>query len=142
MSKVLVDSTGCHEWQSTKSRQGYGKFWFEGKQVPAHRMAYMIFEGAIPDGLIICHHCDNPGCVNPEHLYAGTHKDNFNDMLKRFRHWGRRKLSDEQVLEILELIEQGAYSQRRIGEMYNVSQITISRIKLKKRHYLKALKIK
>lgn len=142
LSKILVLENGCHEWQSTKHRQGYGKFWFDGKQVPAHRMAYELFKGEIPKDAIICHKCDNPSCVNPKHLYAGSYKTNAKDMFDRHRNWGNRKLKDEQVLQILELLETSRLSQTEIANKFNVSQITVSRLKLKQRHYLSSPNIK
>lgn len=137
LSKIKVVENGCHEWQSTLNKQGYGKFWFEGKQVPAHRMAYELLIGEIPKGMCVCHHCDNPKCVNPDHLFVGTHADNFQDMLSKGRQWGNRKLSTEAVGEILTLIQLGKYSQQSIAERYGISQITVSRLKLRQRHYLK-----
>lgn len=136
LSKVKVVESGCREWQSTLHRDGYGKFWFEGKQVPAHRMAYQLFRGEIPEGMLVCHTCDNKKCVNPEHLFLGTHSDNVRDMVKKFRHWGRRKLTEVEVVEIRRLIQEGGLSQAEIGNMFGVSQITISRLKLGQRHFL------
>lgn len=82
---------GCWEWTSTLSKAGYGKIWYEGKQIPAHRMAWAIHRGPIPKGAMICHICDNPKCVNPLHLYIGDGFTNQQDAVNRKRHKEARK---------------------------------------------------
>jgi hypothetical protein len=138
LSKIKKVSSGCWEWQSTLQQQGYGHFWFEGRQMMAHRMAYQLFRGEIPRGILVCHTCDNPRCVNPEHLFLGTSKDKAIDRNQKFRNWGRRKLSDEAVREILELIKEGNLVQREIAAKFGVNQDCISRIKQGRRYYLKS----
>jgi len=78
----------CWRWTSTtaKHRRNYGLFKLQnGRQVKAHRMAYELTSGPIPGGLMVCHHCDNPPCVNPAHLFLGTCKDNLDDMYAKDR---------------------------------------------------------
>lgn len=136
---VKPNDAGCHEWTSTLAR-GYGRFWVVGRgQVHAHRFAYEMAYGPIPKGLCVLHKCDNPKCVNPDHLYAGDYTDNARDMVNRGRHWGRRLLADDDVKTIVSLLGEGRLSQREIGEKFGVSQITVSRIKLGKRLYLRTL---
>ena len=65
------------------------RLWINGRSYPAHRFAHEIFHGPVPEGRIICHRCHNSLCVNPDHLYAGTHQDNTNDMMRAGRHYLR-----------------------------------------------------
>jgi hypothetical protein len=125
---------GCHEWQSTLHRDGYGKFWLGGKTKAAHRVAYGLFVGD-PGELCVLHKCDNRKCVNPDHLFLGTDRDNIVDMWNKGRGVGRRKLKREQVERIKTLLIFGR-SQQSIADEFGVSQITVSRIKLGQRRYL------
>ena len=80
---------GCVEWPRGRSRSGYGQLRSEDR-TPwlAHRLAWTLTNGPIPDGLLVCHRCDNPPCVNPEHLFLGTHVDNMRDMVQKGRRQG------------------------------------------------------
>lgn len=85
-NKIKVDDrTGCWLWLGNKSGKGYGRIFWKGKVARAHRVIYEIVKSPIPSGLLICHHCDVPACVNPEHLYAGTHVQNQRDKINRGR---------------------------------------------------------
>lgn len=77
--------TGCWLWQRTLDNQGRGRIWANGKWCLAHREVWHRAYGPIPKGKLLCHHCDNPQCVNPAHLYVGTHADNMRDMKERGR---------------------------------------------------------
>jgi hypothetical protein len=79
----------CWEWLATKNNKGYGRIQVNGKSRLAHRISYGLKNGEIPRGLEVLHKCDNPLCVNPKHLFLGTHKDNLQDMAKKGR-WGNQ----------------------------------------------------
>ena len=84
-----ISMSGYIEWQGRKSFDGYGRIWVDGKEVGAHRAAYIKFVGEIPEGLYVCHSCDNRLCVNPDHLWLGTHQDNMDDMRRKKRGVGQ-----------------------------------------------------
>lgn len=78
--------TGCWNWTGGRYSLGYGVLYFGSVgRITAHRLSYLLYVGSIPDGYLICHHCDNPPCVNPDHLYAGTPQQNVADMIERGR---------------------------------------------------------
>lgn len=134
-SKAETVESGCHEWQSTLHRSGYGKFWLNGRQAYAHRIAWELVNGRAPEGMRVLHRCDNRRCVNPEHLFLGTDRDNVRDMHSKGRAWGRRKLTNGAVKNVLAMLASGQ-SQQQIANAVGVSQITVSRIKLGRRQYL------
>lgn len=92
--KVRWDQHGCWEWQASRYINGYGQFHFPGgKGVRAHRAAWIIMYGPIPERMVIMHRCDNRGCVRPDHLRLGTQAENMRDMAAKGRRGdtGRRR---------------------------------------------------
>jgi hypothetical protein len=134
-SKVDVRGENeCWEWQAANDWH-YGHIRVGNKMEKAHRVAWRIACGEIPEGMCVLHRCDNPSCVNPAHLFLGTYADNNADMAMKGRHGdfrgernGSSKLIRDQVLEIRCLAAQGKVSQREIGEMFGVSKGAIGRI--------------
>ena len=107
------DADECWPWMAgtAKQRGGYGRFQAgtsrdSSEVVYAHRMAWQLTNGPIPPGMSVLHHCDNPPCCNPNHLFAGTRADNITDMTVKGRH-GKAKLTVEQVKEIRKLLRYG-----------------------------------
>ena len=87
-----VDKTGeCWIWTASKNKKGYGRFGFGSRAQLAHRVSWLLSNGEIPDGMLACHTCDNPPCVNPSHLWLGTQKDNVVDMSSKGRHGCTKK---------------------------------------------------
>lgn len=123
--------TGCTLWTGCRNNMGYGAVRVDhggkGKvHIYAHRFAWMLLNGPIPDGLIVRHRCDTPACVNPEHLELGTMKDNSQDMVKRGRNVPGRKISPETVLAIR--AAWGSLSQSKIAAKYGISQPQVNAI--------------
>jgi len=136
-----VDKQGpdeCWEWQGAKIPKGYGQIREGGhcnKSLLAHRVSYELAHGPIPAGKFVCHHCDNPSCVNPAHLWIGTNAENLHDMIDKGRGADRRgeraggvKLIEQDVHEIRRMLSR-AISQTVIAKKYGVAQVTISMIK-------------
>lgn len=107
-----VTECGCHLWFAAVNHFGYGKFAVASeKWALAHRYSYERHYGKIPDGMLVCHSCDVPSCVNPEHLFLGTYADNAKDRQKKNRggqpkgeEHGRSKLTADDVVKIRELV--------------------------------------
>jgi hypothetical protein len=77
--------TPCEEWPAGRSDEGYGYVRWENRQWQAHRLQWVLVNGPIPEGLCVLHRCDNPPCVNPDHLFLGTRRDNNADMVAKSR---------------------------------------------------------
>lgn len=130
-----VDKRGqdeCWEWQACK-KNGYGAVTINGKRYGAHRVSYTLKYGPIPEGMLVCHRCDNPACVNPLHLFLGTLDDNLKDCAAKHRmHPGERtnsaKLTAQQITELRLRYANGDANQYQLAAEYGVVQPVISRI--------------
>ncbi len=129
----------CWEWQGLMAKTGYGRFYFYGRMEMVHRVSYYLATGDIPDGMCVCHHCDNRRCVNPRHLFIGTQHDNLIDMTMKGRNYlyrghkysmgsnnGRAKLTVEDVRFIRENFTRIAT--RVLANKFGVTVSTISRV--------------
>lgn len=130
-----TDPDACHLWTGAKDQSGYGHFNMNGTPVKAHRAAYDFNKGAIPEGLIVRHMCDNPACVNPNHLELGTHKENTQDMMQRGRgRWPkgrehyRNKFTDEDRVLIAQLVGKGWFTLEEIATRLGVAISTVHKI--------------
>lgn len=86
-------SEACWNWKASKSKKGYGNFVHKSfPTILAHRISWILSNGAIPAMLDVCHHCDNPSCVRPDHLFIGTRSDNMQDCVNKGRHKGTQYL--------------------------------------------------
>ena len=136
-----VPGCGCWIWigpQRTNNGYGYMRAYSKGGKglkftnISAHRLSWLLHVGDIPVGLCVLHHCDTPLCVNPQHLFLGTHKDNTKDRDSKGRQICRRgsscnwaKLTEETVFEIRRLYAQGGINQSQLARQFNVTQRAI-----------------
>lgn len=130
--------TGCWPWLGPFTRGNYGCVFFMGKTYRANRVSYLLHKGDIRDGFIVCHKCDNPSCVNPDHLFLGTYKDNNLDMHAKGRApksnrkiagesnvWA--KLTDSCVKEIRRLVAEGI-TKAEVGRKFGIRDSHVCKI--------------
>lgn len=141
--KVRRIDNDCWEWQAGRSKKGYGNFYISlghsrDKHCLAHRMAWILTYGEIPDGLQVLHKCDNPPCVNPNHLFLGTNDDNVQDKIQKGRMITLRgeespssKLTEKEVRQIRRLRNSG-FSYAELGRNFNVDISTARYICIRK----------
>jgi predicted XRE-type DNA-binding protein len=124
---------GCWIWSGEIADHGGGILRIGGQTLSAYRLSYEIYIGEIIQNLCVCHSCDVRACVNPDHLWLGTHAENMADAAQKNRmHPGEKsaqsKLQNEQVIEIVNLYKTGSYSQEKLGNMFGVKHSIISGI--------------
>lgn len=132
----IIEENGCWIWQGCKNN-GYGQSSYRSRMMLTHRISWIVFNGEIPKGIDVCHKCDNPSCINPEHLFLGNAKDNVNDMWTKQRksHKGEKhprcKLTLEQVKQI-RYVDLACMTQRDIAKKYGLTAGYIHNIKSKR----------
>ncbi len=136
-----VDKSGdCWLWTAATNLNGYGVIWFNQVMTPAPRVAVFLTGLEIPDGMCVCHTCDNPPCVNPSHLFIGSYSDNLVDMVSKGRAnrpKGERspfaKMTDEGVLAARAAYAEGGALQKDLAEQYGVSKTAMRRILIREK---------
>lgn len=121
---------GCWLWTAAANKQGCGSVTFRGRKWRSTRVAWFLATGSDPGVMYVCHRCDNPRCVRPDHLFLGTARDNMRDMAMKGRQ-GNQRLSNEHVRQILSLAQSGKTNDEIAAE-FEVSPSTISTIARRK----------
>ena len=123
----VAKSEGCWLWTATKTRRGYGHVRVGRRLVSAHRVSWVLANGEIPAGLSVCHRCDNPACVNPAHLFLGTHAENIQDAAAKGRmaHGERAARARLTALDVRWIRAYAAYPARVVGKAFGVGHACI-----------------
>jgi hypothetical protein len=128
---ISEPNSGCWLWLGAdRFKHGYGTFYFNERRELAHRFAWMLFRGEIPVGICVLHKCDNTRCVNPDHLFLGTHAENMKDMRVKGRH--RYGISPKLNLEEILIIRKSTASQRQLAREFGIGSSHVWRIKNRK----------
>jgi len=134
--EAKVDRSGdCHVWTGSKTPDGYGNFHLDGKLEKAHRYAYRLAHGKFEEVWFVCHTCDNPSCVNPDHLFLGTQTHNMRDMISKGRQNstagsrnGRAKLDENAIRKVRQFHKSGEMTTRELAREFGTGQTTIAEI--------------
>ena len=130
----IKKTSSCWMWVGSRDKDGYGYLSTPRGDIKAHRLAHELHSKMpIPRGLLCCHSCDNPPCVNPAHLFLGTNKDNLSDAALKLRmhcgeEHGNSKLTESKVLKIRSLYASHLHSQEEIGKLFGINQTQVSRV--------------
>lgn len=117
-ARTVVTATGCHEWMGTRNQRGYGLLKITYTSMVVSRLAWTLTNGAIPDGMFVCHKCDNPPCCNVDHLFLGTHRENMADMVSK----GRSAAPNQQlVLDALAKLGSASSNELRLATGLSLS---------------------
>lgn len=135
--------SGCWDWVKGKNKDGYGKVKYAQRDLSAHRAAWLAFRGPIAPGMLVCHKCDNPSCVNPDHLFLGSPQDNMDDKMAKGRWRGgpqfwekgkcgavhhNAKLDERKVVQVLAMFREGRAAVD-IAKQFGVSDTVVIRIR-------------
>lgn len=128
----VTKTDGCWLWNANKDEHGYGLVWIQNRRYFAHRVSYQIHTAVEPGDLHVLHRCDNPSCVNPDHLFLGTQRDNVLDCAAKGRtSRGEKrysaKLTDETARRVIELRKSGVLIEA-VAKMFGVSPATVSKV--------------
>lgn len=126
--KFTKHESGCWLWNFPRPDGRANTFYFEERPQIAYRVAYKLFNGEIPHGICVLHSCDNGLCVNPEHLFLGTHQDNTNDMLSKKRHWakcGEEKKNSKLTEEMVREIRNSPLNGNQLSKKFGVNRRTV-----------------
>jgi hypothetical protein len=118
-------TTECWIWTGSITPKGYGQFYFRGTVETSHRVSWILTFGDIPNNLYVCHICDNPKCVRPDHLFVATQATNLRDMMKKGRRKYRSRFSEEELNELIT----SNLTYRQLSSKFNVSIGYISRLR-------------
>jgi len=119
-------SGSCWVWKSSIHHKGYGQFRYNGGMKSSHRVAYELSFGKIPTGMSVLHKCDNPICVNPEHLFCGTHTDNMRDMCRKGRHSRKKPMARMTASEVIECRRLYALGKATVKDLSKRFSLTFS----------------
>jgi len=129
---IATKKLDCIEWTKSKSKKGYGKAWYKGKVWLAHRLAFLKTFGEFDTQLCVLHKCDNPSCVNPNHLFLGTNNDNVQDRKRKGRNAnqvGHRSALAKLTIDQVNYIRESTKTCQQLADELNMSKAQINKIK-------------